>query len=31
VGISSGNIYDIGSGAATKVSGLRSSLTIRLN
>lgn len=31
VGISSGNIYDIGSGAGTKVSGLRSSLTIRWN
>jgi hypothetical protein len=31
VGVSSGNIYDIGSGAGTKVSGLRSSLTIRWN
>ncbi|MFN0098356.1 MAG: hypothetical protein ACKVS7_06770 [Gemmatimonadaceae bacterium] len=31
VGVSAGNIYDIGSGAGTKVSGLRSSLTIRWN
>lgn len=31
VGISTGNLYDIGTGAATKVSGLRSSLTIRWN
>lgn len=31
VGISSGNLYDTGTGAATKVTGLRSSLTIRWN
>ncbi len=31
VGFATGNIYDTGSGAATKISGLRSSLTIRWN